>query len=397
MMPFVKTPANLMKQGFLERTPLALITDKYRNDIAAGGAKAQMAKARMYIGSAFVMSGGVLAMNGMITGAGSTNHSVKKVQMDAGWRPYSFVSTDEKGEKTYHSYQRLEPFSYIFSTIADFHDTTKLQFATGVSDEKQGEVLSGALITALSHATLDRSFMTGIEDMMDLMSNPHATKVNSFIKRFVNAQVPYSGLRRDVTRVFDDSKKVTDSIFSEVQANIPYFNSSLPNRLDSLGMPVKYDTVLNPLPVVGERNNFILDEASRLAIAVNKNPISLPQGLMNGVRLSAQQYHDYVKLSRATDHDGLNFKSEITEVIKSEVYSEATDDQKYEILRSITKDFNNIAKMKLFEQDEELFMKTRERELLQASEVLKAQTGEDSKSILQRLKQETKEAYDDAF
>ena len=37
--------------------------------------------------------------------------------------------------------------------------------------------------------------------------------------------------------------------------------------------------------------------------------------------------------------------------------------------------------MKLFEQDEELFMKTRERELLQASEVLKAQTGEDSKSI----------------
>ncbi|MCK4415491.1 MAG: hypothetical protein KAY32_18290, partial [Candidatus Eisenbacteria sp.] len=220
-MPFVKTPANLMKQGFLERTPLALITDKYRNDIAAGGARAQMAKARMYIGTSFVMAAGTLAATGQITGGGSNNWSVKKAQLDSGWRPYSFVTTDDKGKKTYISYQRTEPLSYIFSTIADFHDTMKLQHGTGVSDEKQAEVLTGALITAVSHATLDRSFMTGLESAMDVMSNPNATKVNSFIKRLVNAQVPFSGTRRDMTRLFDDSKKMTDSIFTEIQANIP--------------------------------------------------------------------------------------------------------------------------------------------------------------------------------
>jgi len=396
-MPFVKTPANLMKQGFLERTPLAMITDKYQKDVAAGGARAQMAKARMYIGTSFVMAAGAMAATGQITGAGSNNFKVKKAQMDSGWRPYSFVVTDKDGKKTYVSYQRTEPLSYIFSTIADFHDTMKLQQGIGVSDEKQAEVFVGALITAMSHATLDRSFMTGLESVMDLMSNPNATKVNSWVKRTVNAQIPFSGLRRDVTRVFDDSKKMTDSIFTEMQANIPYYSQSLPNRLDSLGLPVKYDNVLNPLPVVGERNNMILDEAVRLGMIVNKNPISLPQGLINGVRLSAQQYHDYVKFSRDTKHRGKSWKDIMTRTLNSSEYKFATDDQKYEWLRSITTDFNNMGQTMLFAQDKELFMKTKQRELEQASDALKAKTGEDAKTTLERLKLKIGNAYDRAF
>jgi hypothetical protein len=221
--------------------------------------------------------------------------------------------------------------------------------------------------------------------------------VNSWIKRTVNAQIPFSGLRRDVTRVFDDSKKMTDSIFTEMQANIPYYSQSLPNRLDSLGLPVKYDNVLNPLPVVGERNNMILDEAARLGMIVNKNPIALPQGLINGVRLSAQQYHDYVKFARDTKHRGTSWKDIMSRTLNSNEYKFATDDQKYELLRSITTDFNNMGQTMLFAQDKELFMKTKQRELEQASDALKAKTGEDAKTTLDRLKIKIGNAYDRAF
>lgn len=396
-MPFVKTPANLMKQGFLERTPLAMVTQKYKDDIKAGGARAQMAKARMYIGTSFTMMAGALAYNGVITGAGSNNYKVKQAQMDSGWRPYSFVTTDENGKKTYISYQRTEPLSYIFATIADFSDTMKLEQGVGISDEKQNEMLMGALVTAISHATLDRSFMTGLESAMDVMSNPNATKVNSWIKRTINAQVPFAGTRRDMTRLFDDTKKITDSVFTEIQANIPYYSQSLPDRLDSLGLPIKYDNVLNPLPVVGERNNAILDEASRLGLIVNKNPLALPQGLINGVRLTARQYHNYVKYSRDTAHKGKTFKEEMGKLINSKEYSYATDDKKYELVKFISSKFDSFGKIMLFAEDKELFMKTKERELYQASDALKAKTGEDANSSFLRLKEKISGSYDRAF
>ncbi|RLA72763.1 MAG: hypothetical protein DRG30_07040 [Epsilonproteobacteria bacterium] len=395
-MPFVKTPANLMKQGFLERTPLGLLTDKYRNDMAAGGARAQMANARMITGTSMVMIGGAAAYNGVITGGGSNNYKVKQAQMDSGWRPYSIVVTDDDGKKTYISYQRTEPLSYIFATIADFTDTTRLQYGAGVSEEKAGEMLVAALITAVSNATLDRSFMTGMQDAMDLLSDPTASRVQSYIKRAANANLPYSGLRRDITRSFDDSKKLTDGILTEMQANIPYYSQSLPNRLDSLGLPVKYDNVLNPLPIVGEKNNLILDEAARLGLALNKNPIALPQKAINGVKLTAQEYHDLVKYSRDTSYKNgeISFKKEMSKIIKSDEYQFATDDQKYTILRDITSTFDNQAKAKLYGENKDLFMRTQDRQNKQYADSLAKRDGTDRKSKYIHLKEKTSQAYD---
>ena len=396
-MPFVKTPANLMKQGFLERTPLGLLTKKYQDDVAAGGARAQMAKARMITGTSLVMLAGASAYNGVITGGGSNNYKVRQAQIDAGWRPYSIVHTDDKGHKTYISYQRTEPLSYIFGTIADFSDTTRLQYGAGVTEEKQGEMLMAALVTAVSNATLDRSFMTGLQGAMDLLNDPTPAKVKNYIKRQANANVPYSGLRRDITRVFDDSKKITDGIMTEMQANIPFYSQSLPDRLDSLGLPVHYDNVLNPLPVVGERNNLILDEASRLGLAVNKNPVSLPQMVLESVRLNAQEQHDYVKYSRDTDHHGKNFKETISKMIKSKEYQAATDDQKYLLLRSVTSLFDNAGKMMLFDKSPDLFLRVKERENRQYADSLAKKTGNDKENEFIKLKTKTQNAYNKAF
>jgi len=394
-MPFVKTPANLLKQGFLERTPLGMLTDKYRNDIAAGGARAQMAKARMITGSSAVLIAATAAYNGVITGGGSNNPKVRQAQEQSGWRPYSIRAIDENGKATYYSIKRLEPLAYIFGTVADFADTTRLQYGAGVSEEKQGEMLSAALITAVSNATLDRSFMTGLQDAMDLLSDPTPARVQSYIKRAANANVPYSGLRRDVTRMFDDSKKLTDSILTEMQANMPYYSQSLPNRLDSLGLPVKYDNVLNPLPVVGERNNLILDEGARLGLAINKNPIALPQNVIESVRLSAQEYHDLIKYSRNTRHGDTTFAEQMSKLIKAEEYQMATDDQKYDLMRSLTSTFDKLGKLKLYGENKDLFLRVQERKNRQYADSLAKKTGEDMESLYKGLKLRTSQAYDE--
>jgi len=395
--PFVKTPINLMKQGFLERTPIGYLATAQRAELNAEGARGQMARARMYVGTSFALAGSAFVLGGYITGAGSTNYKVRKAQEATGWQPYSFVIADDNGTKTYYSFKRTEPISYVLATMADLHDAIKMQPVTGEDDSRWAERVTGAFITAISHATLDRSFLTSLKGIMDLMSNPTGTRVQSWIKRQVNATVPYAGLRRDYTRAFDDSKKATDGILDEIRANIPYYNADLPNQLDVFGDPMEWDAVLNPLPSKTEKKNKILDEAARIALSTNKSPLALPSKMINGVRLSSQQYHDLIHISRNMDHSGVKYKDAILSAINSREYDLASDENKYVLLRKITGIYDNIGRKLLFENDKDLFMKVEEKNMKQNAESLRKKSGTDAGNEFLKLKQKTSDAYDSAY
>ena len=51
VLPFVRTPVNIARYAF-ERTPFAPLVGQWRADIAAGGARADLALARMSTGTA---------------------------------------------------------------------------------------------------------------------------------------------------------------------------------------------------------------------------------------------------------------------------------------------------------------------------------------------------------
>lgn len=349
-MPFVKTPINLMKQGFLERTPLAMITKEYQEAIKAGGARAQMVKARMYVGSTVAMSAGMLAWNGQITGAGPDDPKQKKRLMESGWRPYSFRTQAEDGTVTYVSYQRTEPYSYILGTIADFSDVWKAKSAQqiGEDDQRYGERVMGAVITATSHATLDRSFLTGLQNIMEIMNQPSGGRVEYFVKTFGNTAAPYAGARRDIARMFDDTKRTTDSMLTEFKATVPLWNESLPPMLDAYGEVAEYEGVLNPWVVKAYKPTPIEEEVARLVRSVNKSPISKPNRVDNGIRMSTENYHDFVKLSRKKiELDGQTFTEALNEAISSEEYQMAIDENKVTILSNIRSRYDKAARIKL--------------------------------------------------
>ena len=50
ILPFIRTPTNLLKMGFVERTPLGFVVKKIREEFAAGDERAQLARARMTFG-----------------------------------------------------------------------------------------------------------------------------------------------------------------------------------------------------------------------------------------------------------------------------------------------------------------------------------------------------------
>jgi hypothetical protein len=86
LLPFIRTPSNIMKFTF-ERTPLAPLMSQVRADMAAGGARKDLALARMSTGSAMMLAAADLTMAGAITGKGPGNPSRRSAMQRQGWQP----------------------------------------------------------------------------------------------------------------------------------------------------------------------------------------------------------------------------------------------------------------------------------------------------------------------
>jgi hypothetical protein len=66
--PFVKTPANIFNYAVAQRSVFAPLFRSFREDVAAGGSRRQMALARVSTGTAIMLATADLAFNGQITG-----------------------------------------------------------------------------------------------------------------------------------------------------------------------------------------------------------------------------------------------------------------------------------------------------------------------------------------
>ena len=388
VMPFVKTPANLMKQGFLERTPLGLITKQYKEDIAAGGARGQMAKAKMYTGTAMAATASMLATSGMITGSDPSDFKEREAKHATGWRPNSLKTVGANGKPEYVSIQRLEPFSYVFTAIADFADVMKRQgqLAMGEEEEHYADRIASSWAIALSNSTLDRTFMTGVRDIMNALSDPKRNAA-SYIKNMLNASVPYSGARRDMTRIIDDTKRTTDDWMDKLKQNTPGLSDTLPPALDAYGEEIDYDAVMNPWPIVEGEDDDVITEVARLAENTLKVAISKPSRLLNGVKLNAKEYHDIVKLSRKDlEISGMNFKDTIRDVMDSEAYIEAIDEDKVEILAKVKNAYDRAARSMYMTENPELMDKILRRKLAKGAKYKSLEMGISEEDAMNELK-----------
>ena len=178
MLPFVRTPANILKQGITEPLVAPMTIDGFSKLMGKqGGIARDEMLGRMAFGwstAAFVAS---MAVNGRITGAGPQDPDMRRQWKDAGNQPYSIrhqIGTDPNGNPIFRSYEygRIEPLAFIIGSISsaiEAHHYTSL--INDRSETTFGDYASAA-ITALNQATLDKSFFTGPQDFILFMSDP---------------------------------------------------------------------------------------------------------------------------------------------------------------------------------------------------------------------------------
>lgn len=230
VVPFVKTPINIFKFTF-ERTPLATLSKKIRDDISAGGVRKDMALTKMAVGTSSMMIAVDMAMNGQITGAGPVDPKLRQTLLNAGWQPYSIKIGDK-----YYSYGRFEPVATLFGMGADLAEILGNYEAYDVDQQETVEKVGLAAMTAIANQVVGKTFLSGMADTMEVLSDPQRYGQN-FLSRFSGSLVP-AGVA-GIERAIDPQTEFVFNELDAIKSRIPGLSDQVPNKLNVWGEEVK--------------------------------------------------------------------------------------------------------------------------------------------------------------
>jgi hypothetical protein len=246
--PFRNTIANLQQFAF-ERTPLAPLMTRYEEAIARGGADADMARTKMYLGS-FVIAGLVdLAMDGYVTGSGPAyrdagEKGTRASMTQSGWQPWSVWIPTGEGKGYYASYQRTDPlgkFLGLAATVAEVLHHAELDADKRESILKL--VTAGAVM--FGSQELDRGYLQGLSNLFGALMAPDPAR--QLVERPLASTVIPNWVT-DIRKVQDPYMRYVSDLETELRNRIPGLSSGLPFARDRWGRPQPYKGIV-PGPV----------------------------------------------------------------------------------------------------------------------------------------------------
>jgi len=346
VMPFVRTPANILKYGF-ERTPLAPLLGEVRGELAKGGAAAATATAKMAAGSSIMMAAGTLTVNGNLTGAGPTNYKERRLLEQTGWQPYSVKCGD-----TYISYSRLEPVGSLLGYAADMAEIG------GMVGEEEGDELAVAGIAAFFKSLGQKTFVSGAMKALDVINSGDPNKVSKYMQTMGSSFVPFSGLGRTLTKYTDDVKKdytpddnmgFLKSTLDRAKQSVPGWGSDQPPIRDIWGEEMHTSSGVAPVfnnmsPIAISKAND--DKVSQM-IADNKIVVDRPSRTVRGVRLTNKEY------SRFTEIAGKKAKGILDKAMKANRFARLTggpDGTKGLAIKTILRQSRKFAQAQIFKE-----------------------------------------------
>ena len=257
--PFLKTPYNAFKYVFRDRTPLGLFSAEIQSQIARGrgpGATqldkqvAEMAMARIAIGSAAALVVAGLALRGDVTGSGPSDRGLQANLRAQGWRPYSIripgTQTPALPYGQHVNYMAFEPFTTILMLGADGAEL----MMDGSLDDQTYQEIAGHVANVFAAQLTDKTFMSGFSDLVSTLNDPTryaGSTLNNFIRSAVPrvvAQTKKSGVPGLIEG--DPVVRNARSALDQIKSQIPGFSQTLPPRRNVFGQVKVLDGAIGP-------------------------------------------------------------------------------------------------------------------------------------------------------
>lgn len=263
VMPFVRTPVNIARYAF-ERSPFAPLVSQWRDDIAAGGARSDLALARMSTGTAVMAMALDMADSGLISGQGPKEAGEREAMVRQGWQANSFKVGDR-----WYSYNRMDGlYGSAIGFAADVAEKIRRgEINEDDTDEWQEAMAMG--IAAVSQVAINKTYLQGLSDFVELTSDPTRYS-EGYINKFVASFVPSSS--GAVKRAVDPTVREATTPWEAVQAKVAGLSDKLPPRRNLWGEEIASDSGLgktydffSPVQTKGVKPEPIDAEIMRLA------------------------------------------------------------------------------------------------------------------------------------
>lgn len=195
LIPFIETPSNIGRR-LVELSPLFPMSARWREEFAAGGARADVANAKAVMALGLSVAAWQMYDSGILTGSGPDKWDTKELLAKEGWQPNSL----RIGETNY-AIDRLSPFGQALMAIGTYRDQAKY----AGSQEEMAEAFAMSTMFIAQNLT-EMPFAQGFRDLLDFFSGePYALK--NAAMRVPSGFVPYSSLVKDLKDVADPTQR----------------------------------------------------------------------------------------------------------------------------------------------------------------------------------------------
>lgn len=236
LLPFVRTPTNLMRFAW-DRTPgLNLLRAEYSAALSGSRGKAAQAEAGAKMAMGLMLWSGALlsAADGNITGGGPSDPKQRKLLEETGWRPYSIRVPDGDGGSYYFSYQKLDPFAMILGIVGDAAEAYPTYDNHGWAEAGTQAVV--AVVKQLG----SKSYLQGLTVALDALSAPDRN-IEKFLKGLAASFAP--NIIKDMNA--DPHMREARSVWDAVKRKTPGYSTELDPVRDVFG------TAKTPPPALG--------------------------------------------------------------------------------------------------------------------------------------------------
>lgn len=291
-----------------------------------------------------------LAQRGILTGAGPDDKEQRRILEAAGWLPFSI-----KTDNGYVQYVRMDPFATLMGLVADVADFGRYSPA---EDQPFLERNFAALLTAVAHNILDRTYMSGLRNLVDALNDPDVSMPN-LLERYVASFVP-TGPTQLATALAvltptDPLMRDVRSLWDAFRAKVPYMAEGVAPIRNFLGEPVRRmeslgagtAQVLNmfvPIMYSSTSDKFIEGE-----IAVLQHAFQPPNSRAGGIDLrnfanakGQTAFDRMMELRQEVTIGGRDLRRALRELMRSREYQRQSPHSTFELLSPRIVSINSV-------------------------------------------------------
>lgn len=305
IIPFVKTPLNILKDGISYIPGLNLIpgvtpSRVLRDDSgrikydSKGRAKTvsyltkEQKLARAAIGVAGAVTLAQHVFNNEITGSYPKDPGKRAAMQAAGIPEYAIKVGDK-----WIPYGRVEPIATTLGFVADNMKILQDTIAKNPNDRKAGEIAS-QITGALANNLANKTFLQGIAGVVQAINDPERHG-SAFVKGFASLAVP--GAIAQFAKGTDPNQRIAETFGEAVLNRVPGMRNDLPERYNLFG-GVAENPMFGFLPAAtGIPVRSAVQTPEQKLVSDLKIDYEMPSKKLKGVDLTPEQQSRYQELS----------------------------------------------------------------------------------------------------